>query len=712
MHNTFLPFGSQYFRAPTPLREDWEKDLVNFKNQGFNTIKIWAQWRTNNPQEGVYLFDDLQELLDLSLQNGIKVIINIILDVAPAWFYLKYPESIMLQADGNYLVPQVTEYRQVGGAPGPCYHNPDAIREKSLFVEELSSKFADHPALLLWDLWNEPELTCGIAREANDKSMVCYCSATRDSFLKWLKEKYKTIHFLNSTWQRNYNNFDEVELPRNSRTFRDMIDWRTFFADTLAADLKNRVDSVKKFDTVHPVMIHTVPPPYFNMINACCDDYKMAKHCDLFGNSIASDPFPVALSVSSAKGKEVMNAEIHALGGETFNRPGVATYIDFKRHIFTPFARGIKGFLFWQYRPELLGRESPAWGLTSLNGESTVYLEYAQQINSLLQSNLDIVANCKPKKSKIAIIKDNNNEIFAWCATNSSDKYTSTLFGAFNAFYKLNYNVDILCTDQIVENGLDDYLLVYYPLPYYMSIDVADTIKCWIENGGVFVSEAFFGGYRAENGLHSTILPGYGFDEVFGAKEFSATSASRFIAAYGEKWWESNDDLNIATINYEDGEETFTLNGYFFYEELKPETGKSIGCFQNKSPAIVENNYGAGKAILVGTLLGSAYEKTKNEGTLHFFDLIAKKAKVDRFVTVSENGIRADILFADSGIALVINNPTDFKGPFSLTFSSTNPILHCVDTESGRSIPFNQLGSVVKLAMDIDAFDIRFCIIK
>jgi len=217
MDTNFVPFGSQYYRAPTPLSEDWARDLANFKNQGFNTIKIWTQWRTNNPGEGIYSFDDIQELLDLSQQNSIKVIINVILDVGPAWFFMKYPESMMVHADGRIFYPQVTEYRQVGGAPGPCYHNTDAIREKIAFVEELSRKFAGHPALLLWDLWNEPELTCGIARYAEEKIMVCYCDATRTAFIKWLKEKYETVSGLNATWQRNYNDFEEVELPRNPR---------------------------------------------------------------------------------------------------------------------------------------------------------------------------------------------------------------------------------------------------------------------------------------------------------------------------------------------------------------------------------------------------------------------------------------------------------------------------------------------------------------
>ena len=61
----FIAFGAQYYRAPTPLREDFDEEIKNFAEQGFNTIKIWMQWRWNNPAEGVYDFSDMQELLDM-----------------------------------------------------------------------------------------------------------------------------------------------------------------------------------------------------------------------------------------------------------------------------------------------------------------------------------------------------------------------------------------------------------------------------------------------------------------------------------------------------------------------------------------------------------------------------------------------------------------------------------------------------------------------
>ena len=36
-----------------------------------------------------------------------------------------------------------------------------------------------------------------------------------------------------------------------------------------------------------------------------------------------------------------------------------------KLHIYE---KGLRGFMFWQYRPEVLGHEAPAWGVTKPDG--------------------------------------------------------------------------------------------------------------------------------------------------------------------------------------------------------------------------------------------------------------------------------------------------------------------------------------------------------
>ncbi len=662
----FIPFGSQYYRAPTPLPDQWEKDLEGIRDAGFNTIKIWAQWRWNNPKENVYDFQDLDRLMDLAHQYDLKVVINIIMDVAPAWFFKKYPESVMIQGDGRRLEPRTTGYRQIGGAPGPCYHHRLGGEIRRDFISELARRYKDHPALYIWDLWNEPELTCGIAREPNEEDMVCYCPDSIRAFKEWLRMKYPTIQDLNKAWNRNYQDWDELEVPRNSHTFNDMIDWRIFFAQTLTNELRMRVDAVKEQDGVHPVMVHTVPMPYFNMINACSDEYHLAELCDMFGNSLGSHPLAAAMSVSAAPGKKVINAEIHAMGGNTYNRPNIPTFEEFKKHIFVPLARGIKGFLFWQYRPETLGTESPAWGLTALDGGETEWMKYSKTINRVLQENADLVDRVKVLPSQIAIINGPKNQIFDWCVTHSIDRHYYSVLGSFMALYRRGYNVDVISTDQIDGESLARYKVVYYPFPYYMEERVAHSIREWVQKGGTFISEAFFGGIQGENGLHSTTMPGLGFDEVFGAREGMATTASTFMNAYGREWARENKDQNLLPMEVgEDmgfvrkGEE---IPGYFFMEELIPLRGKVLARFQDGKAAIVKNRYGKGQAILIGTLLGYPYGRMVAPET---GKLIAGLVHMGGAVPYMESGdpnVRVDLLKSDDGQYLLVLVKEDEKG--------------------------------------------------
>ena len=707
MQNEFIPFGAQYYRYPTPFADSWEKDLKKIAACGFNTIKIWAQWRSNNPRENVFDFSDLKRIMDIAHSENLKVIVNIILDVAPAWFFQKYPESIMVMENGLKMYPRACEYRQIGGAPGPCYHHPQANEIKLTFCRELSQALGDHPALYMWDLWNEPELTTGFAREAELSTMVCYCDHSRDAFIAWLEEKYATIEALNRSWSRNYNSFHEVELPHNEATYIDMIDWRTFFADSLARDLKRRVEGVKAFDHVHPVMVHTVPMPYFNMLNCCCDDYKMAKLCDWFGNSIASAPFPVAYNVSCANGKPVLNAEIHAVGGNTFHRPSLSSLDAFKRHVFTPLARGIKGFLFWQFRPEVVGRESPAWGLTDIQGNPTHYLNYAVYLNDILQKYRDVIAPAQAGKSQIAIVRDNNNEILTYCATQSTDKYFKSLFGAFDAFYDMDYNTDVITNDQLLENDLSGYRVLYYPLPYILSQAVADKLRAWVADGGMLISEAIFGGYDLNAGRH-TVAPGFGYSEVFGVEEKATTTASDFTAAYGDSWAVEKTDTNLVTLRYR--EENIT--GYYFCQELIPRQGQALAYFANGSAAITQSDYGRGKAVLIGTLLGAGYGKSKDPGIRKLLQDLLEQADVRPFASTDTLFVRADVLRGPKGSVLMVFNNTQEAVQTTVTVEDVGGIQSLTDTDTGNAVSFRMRDTALQFTVSLHSQESKLFILR
>lgn len=610
----YIPFGSQYYRYPTPLKADWDQDLANMKKAGFDTIKFMLLWRANNRKEGVFDFSDGRELLDLCEKHGLKAVINPILGSVPGWVYNKYPDCFMVTGAGRVMRSQAC----------PCYHHKPIQQLRRDTLHAMARELGNHPALLCWDVWNEPELSMfGLVREPIRDNLLCYCDTCRAEFIQWVKRKYGTIEALEDAWHAAYADFDDICLPRYEMNYKTMIDFRNFFADTLEAELHLRAQAVRDIDKVHPVMCHTVPRPYFNFITTASDEYRLQKECDLFGNSLGSDPFAAAVNTSAARGKTVINSEIHAIGGTTVERPTLPTFDHFKRHIFTPLSRGIKGFLFWQYRAERIGYEAPAWGMTKPDGSPEYWLDYASQLARAVKKGGKVLRDAMPKPARIAILSSNETDTFLWHCSEKVELYDKSLRGAFRGFYDRNYNCDVISYDRFMD-GDADYDMIYMPIPYYMRRDVADKLKAFVENGGTLASECFFGGYQDEDGFHSTRMPGYGFEEVFGCQEkrveMDENPALSDTAAVGSR----------------------------FREELTPTTAKVLHTFENGSAAVTVNHFGKGRAIMAGTLLGY----NGNNG-----DLLAEFARIAGVQPNAQSSLRIDSLYLnDAPVYLFAQN--------------------------------------------------------
>ena len=637
-----IPFGAQYYRAPTPLPEDWEADLRGFRARGFNTVKIWAQWRWNMPAEDRFDFSDLDRLMDLCAQLDIRVVINVVYDVVPAWFNKKYPDAMMVTATGRRLYPQTTAWRQVGGVPGPCLHHPEGIEVRRRFTEAVAQRYAEHPALLCWDLWNEPEASCGLVRDATPDNLICYCEHSVAGFIDWLREKYGTPEAVAHRWGQPIRTWEDVEPPRYAGTFNDMLDWRQYFGDTLVRELHDRAEAVRRFDTVHPVMIHSVPG--FRYMNSFSDEYDLAREMDWYGNSDGGSPYPACAIVSAARGKFVMNAEIHAMGGMTMERPNLPSFDDIKRHVMIPLARGVKGFLFWQYKPERLGLEAPAWGLTAPDGGDTPWLGYAQRINDALQRYAPRLLAASPRPSRVALVDSHESEVFLWAINHGSDDlFRCSLDGAFRALHEGQFAFDTVTERQIADEGLAGYDVVYYPLPYYLKAETAEVLRKFVKNGGTLISEALFGGIDSRTNLHAVRLPGYGFDEVFGCAETQTITASVFRNAYGARWADVDEDKTAVGLTDEQGRRAL---GYHFCESLRPEGATVLARFDNGDAAVTVHTYGKGRAVLIGTCPGYMVEKGSAETAAFISRLVTEIGGVEPHAAV-EHGGRADVLYRD-----------------------------------------------------------------
>nr|WP_143111587.1 beta-galactosidase [Paenibacillus sp. BC26] len=70
---TFIPFGFQYYRSPTPHRDHWAMDMERISLNGFNCVKLWVQWRDCHPAENTFVFDGIAELMDLAASHRLKL---------------------------------------------------------------------------------------------------------------------------------------------------------------------------------------------------------------------------------------------------------------------------------------------------------------------------------------------------------------------------------------------------------------------------------------------------------------------------------------------------------------------------------------------------------------------------------------------------------------------------------------------------------------
>jgi beta-galactosidase len=538
MTPTSLPFlmGAQYYRAPTPERACWTGDLRRMKELGMNSVKLWVQWRWSQRSEGRFVFDDVDQLMDLAAENGLQVTINTVFDVSPFWLFEKYPDAKQVRSNGLVIEPYEVAHRQVGGHPGPCYNHPGALKERQIFMAETVRHFRGHPALAMWDVWNEPELAYP-QRNPNMETLACYCPHCQAAFHAWLKAKYASLERLNQVWGRCYETWEQVEAPRSGRTFTDFVDWREFHIDTMTREAAWRLDEVRRSDPNRVRYLHVVPNilTYWNSVTCASDDFDLAKDCQVFAATMNGGPVLAPQVVSAGRGKVCYNVESHINFGSTTMHQRILGQADLLRDWLPQVGQGIRGFLFWQFRAEPLGAESPAWGLVNLDGSDRPITQPVADFFQKIKPHAPTLMQCSAPTREVGIWKSRKNELFhfAMYAADNAEHTGESVFrplidsieGYINTLYWQNLPYRIVNSEMLERGELDGIKLLIMPSPYYLTEDEARGLDGWVRAGGVLFCDAHLGGYNGTSGRHSYHLPGCGLAECWGIREVDTTSA-------------------------------------------------------------------------------------------------------------------------------------------------------------------------------------------
>jgi beta-galactosidase len=149
-----------------------------------------------------------------------------------------------------------------------------------------------------------------------------------------------------------------------------------------------------------------------------------------------------------------------------------------------------------------------------------------------------------------------------------------------------------------------------------------------------------------------TVQPNYGLDELFGARE----SNVEFMP-------DISDQLTFQLKGAD-------LFGRYFRQEYKLNGGTEAGKYSNGAIAAVENRFGKGRTLLMGSFPGAGYFLHHAPATRDAFAALLQIAGVSPAVKISDTKVQARLHQGTGGSYLWVTNTTRDDRTVSIDLSA------------------------------------------
>ncbi len=582
-------FGTQYYRAPTPLPEEWEGDLTKMGNAGLETIQLRIQWRWNERREGEYYFDDIDRLFDLAEKHGKQVIVKFMLETAPDYIFSKYGGA-RCDMHGNELRPGGHGAFYVGGW-WPCFDNPQIVNKAIEFVSVFAKRYKERKSLILWNIWNEPR-----RRPIGD----CGCAHSLAEYRQWLRREYRSIENLNHTFGKCWGDFETIEAPGMPYDFVELFLWRKWARWSLSNRLATFYRAVKDIDPARPVIAHVgIPAVQQDAAGDVSDDVQNAAVVDFYGTSFGvvnnftnlieeSTPFMLCDWLRSVS-EYFWVYELYPDWGN-WNPP--ASLYDFKLRVWAAIAGGAKGLLYWQYRAERIGSECNLAGLVNIDGSFREISHESGRIARFVKEHQDFLMNARVKDDGIAILFDIDSDLINRIENtgkpgehNSFElmgefpyHYKKAVSGAYALFREAGYSCRIIDSRNLT-GEIRNFRLIYIPQGFMLDDAALALLKQFTAEGGTVIAEEGIA-LRDHRTWVRPCWPSAEAQEIFGASIYERVSTGFRRENMG----------------------AIAAGGYVSY--LRPAPGSEVMArWESGAAAAVRK----GGAVLLGTSLGVSF---------------------------------------------------------------------------------------------------------
>ena len=556
--------------------EVWVEDVALMRRAGVGLVAVNIfGWSGIEPRPGEYDFTDLDRVVELLHDNGIRVNLGTGTSSPPPWLTTRHPEILPEAADGTTRSP--------GGRQAWCPSSPVFRAHALALVEQVAAHYGEHPAVALWHVSNE--LGCHNA--------LCYDEASAEAFRIWLARRYGSIEALNqawgtSFWSQRYTDFAEILPPRLALSLRNpgqLLDFQRFSSDALLEHYRAEA-AVLRRHTRAPITTNFMVTAHIRAL----DYWSWAPEMDVIANDHyldhrLADPdaelsFAADLTRGLAGGRPwmLMEQSTGAVNWQPYNlakAPG-----QMLRNSLTQVARGADAVCFFQWRASAQGAEKFHSALVPHAGTDTVAWREVLELSATLDALAEVAGTTV--RADVAVV-------FSWQSWWATDtearpsqdvRYLDQVHAAYRAVRRLGLTADVVAPGA----DLSPYRLVIVPCLHLVSDEDAGAIVAYVAGGGHAVVTFYSG---IVDGADRVRLGGYpgAFREMLGvvAEEF-------FPLLPGHR-------VTLA------GGATATL----WTEQLRTTTAEIVDSYADGPlpgvPAVTRNTYAAGTSWYVATAL-------------------------------------------------------------------------------------------------------------
>lgn len=565
----------QWLKRPDIL----EKDLEMLEESGCNVVSLGIfSWSTLEPEEGVFHFEWLKEIIEKLYQRGISTILATPSGARPKWMADKYPEVLRVDE---------TRHRNLFGfRHNHCYTSP-VYREKVRIInKKLAEEVATHPGVILWHI-------------SNEYGGECHCPLCQDAFRKWLKEKYQTIENLNDQWcttfwSHTYNSFDQIESPsKNGETQLHALnlDWKRFVTHQTADFIHHEIASVREGGSDLPTTANLMH--YFGGL----DYFKIAKEIDV----VSWDTYPTwhkEAVIDTAYDNGMCHDLMRSLKGKPFfqmescptstnwqsvsklKKPGMLFAQSMQA-----IAHGGEGSLYFQIR-QSRGASEKFHGavIDHYGGKDTRVFKEVSKVGAALKELQELAGTTM--SSPVAMIYDWDSQ---WAMEDSQGPrnkglhYLEAMLKFYRGFRRQGINVDVI--DMTCD--IEKYKILALPMVYMFKEGFAEKVRAYVEQGGILITTYWSGIADDTDRCYLGGTP-HGIMDVLGIR------SAEIDGLYD---WEEN-ELVPETQNECNMEHSYKCRNLCELLELRgAQTVMTYGNdFYKGTPALTVNSYGLGKA--------------------------------------------------------------------------------------------------------------------